>query len=175
MIIKSFIIIAYCLFIAVSTLCRPDFLSGNKFLDDFAGHDLLSLLAVILTITFASVANIHLALNQIILKVFSGDIRRGQDTAQATRDDIDSNAWLLFWAFIACTAFLLVKGAFGEANIYVKSAMNGLCLGALLVNILVFHDIYRTVFTLASSHLAVAGAKVPEFSPDTPKAAPDED
>lgn len=165
--IKYFIIIAFCLFVGVSTLCRPIFLAENGFLDDFVGGELLSLLAVILVITFASVANIHLALNQIIIKVYEKNIEHGQTKSRPVRDDINGNAWLLFWAFIATALVLLIKGMFSE-NIYIHSAMNGLALSALLVNVLVFRDIYQTVFAIASSDLAVKGAKPPDYSSDTP-------
>lgn len=165
--IKYVILIAYLLFVAIATLCRPDFLAKNSFLDNFVGTELLGLLAVILSITFASVANIHLAINQIVSSVYRKDIERGQKIALPTRKDINENSWSLFWAFVACTGFLIVKGMFAD-NIFILSAMNGLALGTLLLNVLVFHDIYGTVFALAESDLAVKGANPPEYSPDTP-------
>jgi hypothetical protein len=40
------ILVAYALFVAVATLCKPDFLASNSFLSQFVGADMLSLLAV---------------------------------------------------------------------------------------------------------------------------------
>jgi hypothetical protein len=169
--IKIGILIAYVLFVAVATLCKPDFLASNEFLKDFVGSELLSLLAVILAITFASVANIHLALNQIIARVYEKNIEHGQVKAGEIRKEINSNAWLLFYAFLACAAVLFFKALFSD-NDYVLSAMNGIALGTLLVNVLVFHDIYSTVFALAASDLAVRGAQPPDYDPETPSAGP---
>jgi hypothetical protein len=165
--VKIGILIAYGLFIAVATLCRPDFLASNSFLEKFVGSELLSLLAVILAITFASVANIHLALNQIVARVYAKNIEHGQVVARGIRGEINSNAWLLFYAFLICTAALFVKALFTD-NAYVHSATNGVALGTLLINILVFHDIYCTVFELAASDLAIKGAQPPDYATDAP-------
>lgn len=154
--IKYIILIAFGLFVAVATLCRPDFLAHNSFLAAFVSHEILALLAVVMTITFASVANIHFALNRIIGHVYAKDLDRGQRAAAKARGELNTNAWTLFWAFIACALILVIKGIVTN-NDYVTSAMNGLALGALLVNVLVFYDIYDTLFTLASSDLAVKG------------------
>ena len=153
--VKVIIVIAFTLFVAVATLCQPEFLAENKFLIGFINHEILALLAVVMTITFASVANIHFVLNRIIAKVYADNLDKGQRTADKARRELNSNAWMLFWTFISCATFLLVKGTVDE--IHVTSLMNGLCLGALVVNALVFYDIYDTLFALAASDLAVKG------------------
>jgi hypothetical protein len=154
--IKYVLLTAFGLFVAVATLCKPAFLATNIFIDAFVGDQLLSLLAVIMTITFASVANIHFMLNQIIGKIFAHDVAKGQRAAAGTRKQINDNAWWLFWGFVVCCGLLIVKGI-GAENEYVRSAMNGLSLTVLVANILVFYDIYRTIFELASSDIAVRG------------------
>jgi len=163
------LLIAYSLFVAVASLCKPAFLAENTFLNSLVGNDLLSLLAVVLAITFASVANIHLALNQIVGRVFKNKVDVGQKIAGPLRADINSNAWLLFYAFLVCIFALALKSVFVD-NSHVVSVSNGLALGMLLVNVLVFRDIYCTVFELASTDLAVRGAQPPDFSSDTPSA-----
>ena len=65
---KFIILVAFILFCSVSTVVKPEFLANNVFLVEFVNQELLALLAVILAITFASVANIHLALNRIVLQ-----------------------------------------------------------------------------------------------------------
>lgn len=163
------ILIAYALFVAIATLCKPQFLASNTFLNQFVGADMLSLLAVILAITFASVANIHLAINQIVARVYHSRLRDGQAAASETRSEINSNAWLLFYAFIICAVAIFIR-SFDKDNFVLNSAMNGLAIGMLLVNVLVFRDIYRTVFILVSSDIAVGGAQPPRFSADEPGA-----
>jgi hypothetical protein len=164
---SHFILVAYAFSVALVTAFKPDFLASNSFLLKFAGSELLSLLAVILAITFASVANIHLALNQIIGRAFAHKIEHGKRKAQPLRNDINGNAWLLFYAFLAYGASLFIGAIFAD-NMFVKSAVNGIALGTLLLNVLVFRDIYCTVFELAASDVAVKGAE-PEYSPDTPQ------
>jgi hypothetical protein len=149
-VIKHIITIAYVLFVAVATLCRPEFLAHNSFLSQFITHELLSLLAVIMTITFASVANMHFIVSRLVASAPPERQQAVTNAADGMREELDSNAWLLFWAFVAAIAFLIVKGAMGS-NLFILSAMHGLGLGALLVNVLVFHDIYSTMFKLAAA------------------------
>ena len=42
----------------------PAILAGNEFLRNYVTHEILSLLSVTMTITFASVANIHLSITK---------------------------------------------------------------------------------------------------------------
>lgn len=153
---KFIILVAFLLFCAVSTVSRPEFLAKNAFLEDFLNHEILALLAVILVITFASVANIHLALNRITLRAFKGREAFGLQASEPVRREINSSAWLLFWGFVACVLFLIVKGTM-SGNIYVVSAMNGLALTVLLLNIVVFYDIYKAIFAIVGSPLNTGG------------------
>jgi hypothetical protein len=171
--IKIVIMIAFILFVAVATVAQPTFFAQNSFLDPLVSHEILALLAVVLTITFASVANVHLALNQVIARVYRRDLAKGQNRARAVRDDINDNAWLLFWAFVFCLAVLLLKGQMGD-NLFWRSALNGLALAVLILNGLVLYDIHRTVFALASSDLAVKGSREAPLPPaDGPRAGDD--
>ena len=127
---------------------RPEWLSGNTFVQAFVGPDLLSLLVVILTITFASVANIHLSLNR-----FQASASPSQKQAIADiRGEINDNAWLIFSAFVVCVLSLLAKGAFTSP--LGIAAADAICLLVLLVNALVMHDLYHAIFALASAGVA---------------------
>ena len=146
---KFVILIAFILFFAVSTVSKPEFLATNNFLQEFFTHEILALLAVILAITFASVANIHLALNRIVMRAF-GRSSIGEQAAQPVRQEINSSAWWLFWGFIACALSLIVKGSMPD-HIYIVSAMNGIGLTVLVLNVLIFYDIYQAIFKIAGS------------------------
>jgi len=147
---KFIILVAFILFCAVSTVSVPTFLAENIFLQGFINHEILALLAIILAITFASVANIHLALNRIIMRTVGRKKERGQQASQKVRREVNSNAWLLFWAFIVCVISLIVKGSMPD-HTYIVSAMNGVALAVLLLNVLVFYDIYRAIFAIVGS------------------------
>jgi hypothetical protein len=150
-------------------VCRPNWLSDNTFIQAFVGPDLLSLLVVIVTITFASVANIHLSLNRFTAHA-SPKIRQGVSEIRA---EINSNAWLIFAAFVASVMSLIVKG---ELTGYPTglAAADGVCLLALLLNVLVMHDLYHAIFALASANLSRASEAEPvdeiDFSEDSPRA-----
>ena len=147
---KFIVLVAFILFCAVSTVSEPTFLAKNNFLQQFVNHEILALLAIILAITFASMANIHLALNRIVMRAFGRRTALGQRSSEAVRREINSNAWWLFWAFIVCVISLIVKGSMPD-HVYIVSAMNGVALTVLLLNVLVFYDIYRAIFAIVGS------------------------
>jgi len=150
------IVIAYALFVAVIAACNPTILATNGAINDFVGGELLNLLAVIMTITFASIANLHLTISRIIGTNFKDNIADGQRKATALRGQLNSNAWLMFAAFVVAALCVIAKGMSTELP-PLLAIFNGVALGALLVQVLVFHDIYSTLFGMASSDLAVRG------------------
>ncbi|WP_152485771.1 hypothetical protein [Euryhalocaulis caribicus] len=139
------IIIAAATVVSVLTVCHPSVLAGNKFLDEFVSHEILALLIVILTITLASIGNIHLTLTRMVSRFESR--AEGELAAKPARDEINSSGWSLLYAFGLCTVALLIKGG-AESNIYAQSGVNGVALVILLFNLLVLKDIYDTVYDL---------------------------
>lgn len=155
-VVKYAIAIAYFLFVAVVSVCRPEALASNDFVNKFVGADLISVLAVVMTITFASIANIHLTISRIIGAAFKDDFAAGQMQASALRSQLNSNAWLMFIAFIGALICAAIKGIHA-ANSTVIAVSDGLGVGALVIHILVFHDIYAVLFDLSASDVAVKG------------------
>jgi len=138
--------IAAATIVGVLTICHPEVMATNTFLSAFVTHEILGLLIVVLTITLASVANVHLTITRIIRDKFPVEAE-GRAAAAPARREINSNAWSLFWAFGVCVILLLVKGS-NPGQIYVLSLANGLALLVLLFNGLVMYDIYQTIFDL---------------------------
>ncbi|MFC3785083.1 hypothetical protein GGR90_003574 [Sphingopyxis italica] len=144
-------VIRWCGLIGLATLVialtvvHPHVLAANEFLHAFVSHEMLALLIVILTITLASIGNIHLTLSRIVRRFKSH--ADGELAAAPARQELDSNAWSLFWAFVACVVVLLIKGGF-PTDVYIVSLMNGFALIILAFNMAVLHDIYSTVFDL---------------------------
>lgn len=151
-------------FLIAVVIAFPEWLSGNEFLKSAIYIDLLSLLVVILTITFASVANIHLTLNRLL----EGAKPSVNMAAAEVRTEIDSNAWVLFGAFVICVIAMLFGGAMAE-NSTGKAIAFAICLLVLLLNFLVLNDIYQSIFALTSldlpqRHKSQADDEKPDFN-----------
>lgn len=138
---------------AMLTIYDPSILGNNKFLCQFVTHEIMSFLIVILTITLASVANIHLSMTEALQRGLEDKSKRAKIEAEVGsgfRAEINSSAWLLFWAFVVCAISLLIKGAFSE-NLYVLSLVHGLAVTVVIVNLLVLYDIYQTIYAMAGT------------------------
>lgn len=149
----------FCAFVAVvgaMAVCEPAWLATNMFLDALMSHELLALLVVILTITFASVANIHLAISRMVQQ--APDPAAANASADGARREINSNAWTIFLAFIAAVIVLLVKG-WAQGNQHVVAFAHAVGLAILLLNVLVLHDIYRSIFGLAQASAPLPNAE----------------
>lgn len=135
--------------VATSTMFWPQVLAANTFLTGFVTYEIMSFLIVILTITFASVANIHLSVSrtQTTIKDAATRKRVEENFAKPLRAETRSSAWLLFWALVICTVALFLKGEF-PTNQYVLSAVHGIAVLVLITNAVVLYDIYSTVFAL---------------------------
>lgn len=123
-----------CAFIAIIgslSVCRPTALSRNSFLTQFMGPDLISALVVILTITFASVANIHLSIGRMIIR--SKNPQAAKDAASRVRSQINSNAWLIFWGLVVVLVALFIYGEFPRDDM-VRAVMVAICLTVVLLN-----------------------------------------
>lgn len=165
------ILFAFVAILGAIAVSKPVWLSSNVFLRDFISFEIIAVLVVILTITFASVANIHLALNRIEAKAKgSRKSRIGE-----IRQEVNSDAWVIFWAFIVCVAALLIKGAFPQ-NVHIVAAANAVGLTVLLINALVLHTIYRAIFALVTvenllgEESTSSSEKAQDYSNDSPPA-----
>ena len=111
----------------------------NTFLKEFVGPNLLNVLGVILAITLASIANIHLELRLLEQQY------RFKDGINSIRNEIRKASIGLISVF--GLAFLLaVAKPIVSVNESTTAFMNGLGLLALFFNILVMTAIVRLVF-----------------------------
>lgn len=142
------IIIGVALVVTLS-VCFPSFLADNKFLVAFVTHEIMSFLVVILTITFASVANIHLTISRAQAGIADSDKRDQleKEFARPLREETRSSAWLLFWGLVICGLALLLKGQFPEVE-QVVSLVHGIAIIILVTYGVVTYDIYEAVFEL---------------------------
>lgn len=160
-------------FIAIAgsvSVSRPHLLTGNTFLQALMGPDLIAILVVALTITFASVANVHLAISRLVAS--APNQKQAKVAAGRARHQLNSNAWTIFWAFLASLVALLAYGM--TQNPTIKAAMITACLTVVLLNGLVMHDIYRSIFILVSldqPNGRITGQQ--DFAQDSPPAGQD--
>jgi hypothetical protein len=135
------------------TVKFPELLGKNSFLNGFASHEVMSFLIVVLTITLASVANIHLNMTETLQRALPDPEARKRVekiVGSGFRAEINSSAWLLFWAFIGCAIGLLIKGQW-DKNIYVLSVVHGFTITIVVLNLLVLRDLYRTIYNMAAN------------------------
>lgn len=142
------ILFAFIAIAGSTAISRPAVFADNKFLNALMGPDLVAVLVVVLTITFASVANVHLSISRLVAK--APDQRLAAQVAQGARDELNSNAWSIFWAFLVALVALFLNGEFPGDKV-IDALTTATCLAVILFNGLVMHDLYRSIFLLASS------------------------
>ena len=136
-----FVIISTVAALVAIVACRPHWISdSNEFLSGFINHEYLNVLGVILAITLASLAQIHLTLNEI-------EERRNTTFTDGTRSEIRSSAVWLIAAFVVGVIVVLIKPLVGESDT-VTAIFNAFSLLVLLFYVLVLVDITMAIFDL---------------------------
>ncbi|ODR94713.1 hypothetical protein AUC70_08905 [Methyloceanibacter stevinii] len=141
---KTLSYISLILFAAVSVVlaaARPSWVSdSNKFLEAFVGSDFLNILGVILAITLASIANIHLEFNKI-------EERYQAIGLDKSRDNLKKNAAWLIGLFCVGVLIVIVKPLVCGGEVAAAVA-NMSALGVLLWQILILISLNRLVFAI---------------------------
>ena len=139
--------IGFCALICAATIViilasySPAIISDkNDFLHHFVNQELLGLLGIIMTITLASIASLHLEFNKIEERYK----RRG---LTKSRHGIMQNAYCLIGLFFLSVIIVVAKPVAhgGEA---VEGLFNGAALIVLLWNILILIEITQTAFAI---------------------------
>lgn len=124
--------------------CAPYLLSdeGNTFLKGFVNQELLSFLGVIVTITLASAANLHLELNKI------------QDLTgikfHRTREGVRLSAYSLIFILGIAGGLVIVKPILGH-DMRASAACNSLAIVLVLFSLFVLSDLTRTILSIPAS------------------------
>lgn len=124
---------------------RPAWISDdNLFLKNFVNHELLNLLGVILAITLASVANIHLEFNKIEERYqINGGLSK-------SRENIRKNARFLIILFVLALALTIVKPLVAT-NITSEATVNAFALFIVLWHVLILTSLTQLVFAIPPS------------------------
>lgn len=120
---------------------RPHWLSdANPFLESFVGAELLGLLGVILAITLASIASIHLEFNKI-------EEKAGRRGLQASRRNVTKAAHWLIGLFIVGFALVVVKPliTFSETA---EAVVNGASLLIVVWHVLILINLTQIIFAI---------------------------
>ncbi len=138
--------IAYCALICLSAVLivvafvRPEFISDrNGFLANFVNHELLNVLGVILAITLASAAQIHLTLNGIEERVSD------ENTFNRTRTGIRQSVYWLIGLFLFALLVVIAKPVAATSD-FLKALFNGTSVVVLVWNVLVLVSLTQAVF-----------------------------
>lgn len=133
--------IALTAVLAAVSAIEPAWLNdnGNPFLRDFVDNDLLSFLGVVVTITLASAANMHLQFNRI-------EIATGEAFSEARRA-VKAYAILLLWLFAASFALVIIKPLLGS-GCHSNAGFNSAAIMIVLLNILALADLTLAIFRI---------------------------
>ncbi|MGR3813258.1 MAG: hypothetical protein ACU0AU_04125 [Cognatishimia activa] len=143
--INIILLLGLATFLGSVAVCRPEYLSENKFLVDFVDHEAIALLAVILTITLASVANIHLSINRVLLRT-----QKKQDLLEAAKmvkSETKDDAWYIFFGFIASLLLVIWKG--GTSSTDVLAIIHAAMIWIFGLYLVCMYDIHKIIFGLA--------------------------
>jgi len=140
--------VAYCVLIVATGLvlacaiCAPTLLNDdNKFLHDFINYELLGVMVVILTITLASIAQLHLEFNRIEERY------KRRNALIKSRQGIKISAYYLIFLFLAATLLVTLKPLLAKED-WSVTIFNGLGLVILLWNILILLELTITTFSI---------------------------
>jgi len=139
--------ISWCILISVAAvlvicaLANPSLLSDkNGFLQHFANHELLAILGIIMTITLASAASLHLEFNKI-------EERHNKRGLVETRRGVKKGAYCLIVFFLIALIIVLVK-PFALGNEILEALLNSAALFVLLWNVLILLELTQLAFAL---------------------------
>jgi hypothetical protein len=138
--------VALIMAVAIVVMCAlvaPEILSdSNKFLHEFVNHELLAVMAVILSITLASTAQIHLEFNKI-------EERYNQKNALVkSRQGVRSAAFFLIFLFLMATLIVVTKPLLANAP-WNETLFNGAALVVLIWDVLILAELTITIFGIS--------------------------
>ena len=90
-------------------VCKPELLVENDFLKSFINHEIVNILALIMTVTTASVANIHLAFNR------TEEAVQKLDVFIEARKEVNESAFWLIGLFIFSVIVLIIRSYFKDS------------------------------------------------------------
>ncbi len=124
-----------------ASVCAPYFLSdrGNSFFKDFVNAELLSFLGVIVTITLASAANMHLELNKLE--------ERTEGSFPEARTAVRRSSAALIVLFAVAFILVMIKPTLAD-NDHWSAALNSIVILIVVFNLAILADLTMAVFRI---------------------------
>lgn len=113
---------------------------ANDFLNEFINHEFLNFMGVIVTITLASTANIHIELRK-------KEEKAGTEFLTETKDKVKKSAFSLIWVLALSVLVVVAKPLLPDSSQTI-SIVNGIGLILVLWGILVIYDITKLAFKM---------------------------
>ncbi len=134
-------LIAAATVVTVCAIYNPSYLSDkNDFLHEFINREFLSLLGIIITITLASAANLHLEFNKI-------EERFNRRGLTKTRRGVTQGAYYLIGLFLLSVVIVVVKPLAPQTDT-AQALFNGAALVVLLWNVLILLELTQLAFAI---------------------------
>lgn len=129
-----------------ASICAPYYLSdeGNPFFKGFVTWELLSFLGVVVTITLASAANLHLELNKLE--------ERSNESFGEARVAVRNCAYSLLLLFAVAFVLVMVKPTLNGPHW--NAGANSLAILIVLFNLAVLADLTMAVFRIPAMERA---------------------
>ena len=125
-----------------TSICSPKLLADNEFLKGFVNHEILGIMAVIMTISIASIATIHIWFNEL-------EAKHGQKVFGQSRREINQAAFIMIWLFVVQLGLLIVRSNFSDERAI--AFFNGASILLLLASVITLLDVMGTVKALTPS------------------------
>jgi hypothetical protein len=130
--------------VIVLAVGAPSLLSdnGNGFMKGFVGHELLAILGVILAITLASAAQLHLTFNKI-----EEDYKQ-KNALNSSRRAVQSASYWLIGLFMFAVGLVVIKPLLAKEP-WSQTIFNGLAIIILLAYVFALIDLLKTTFAIS--------------------------
>ena len=137
--------------------CEPQLISDrNRFLANFVNHEILNVYGVLVAITLANAAQVHLTLNRL-------EERRNRVYFDVVRRELQQDAFALVTTFCIAVVLLVMKGNVDhEPSI---AAINASALWILLIQIVLTWDVFAAVMGVAADLRKTRNSAGPEHAP----------
>jgi hypothetical protein len=136
-------LIAVATLLSVIVIVEPEWLCDKKpFIKEFMSKDILSVLGIILTITLASAAQLHLEFNKI-------EEAANKRFLINSRRKVHQAAYALIYAFVFACILLIIKPIIADPlSDRSQSAVNAIGIYVLFINVLILIELTQAAFSI---------------------------
>lgn len=122
-------------------IAEPGWLCDKSpFLKDFLNKEILSILGVILTITLASAAQLHLEFNKI-------EETHKKKFLKKSRSGVHGAAFALIWIFVIAAILVVMKPIVAETDRH-QAVFNSIGLFLLWFNVIILVELTQAAFSI---------------------------